>query len=58
MSTATMEDKIQDLLIELDKRADRAAKRKDGHRFATVLRVVVTEVRMELGLKEPRPNKD
>lgn len=53
-----MEDKIQDLLIELDKRADRAAKRKDGHRFATVLRVVVTEVRMELGLKEPRPNKD
>jgi len=47
-------DKVQELLVELDNRADRAAKRKNGHRFATVLRVVVSEVRMELGLREPQ----
>lgn len=49
-----MIDQIEEYLTELDKRADDASRRTHGRPFARVLRVVVSEVRLTLGLKEPK----
>ncbi len=45
---------IQEVLIRLDKRADQAAKKPVGRNFARTLRVAVSEIRIELGIKEPK----